>query len=73
MMYSRGPRPRGTDEARVIQVIQTKALLGSGTEEDPTRYLFQYWDLDGRLLASCDEWKEQKEKEEQKSTLQKSV
>lgn len=70
MMYQRRLRARGTDEARVIQVIQTKALFGSGTEEDPARYLYQYWDFDGKLLASCDEWKEQKE--EQEPTLQKT-
>ena len=47
-------RPRGTDSARVIQVIETKALKGIGTEKDPARAVIQYWDLDGDFLAECD-------------------
>jgi len=48
-------RPRGTDEAKVIQVIQTKSILGSGnTNEDPVRLIYQYWDFDGNLLAEHD-------------------
>lgn len=47
-------RPRGTDSARVIQVIQTKAVRGIGTEEDPCRLVIQYWDTKGRLLAESD-------------------
>lgn len=46
-------RPRGTDSARIIQVIETKALVGRGTEEDPCDFLFQYWSMGGELLASC--------------------
>ena len=44
-------RPRGTDSARVIQVIETKALEGFGTEDDVCRITTQYWSLDGELLA----------------------
>ena len=44
-------RPRGTDSAKVIQVIQTEALEGSGTEEDPFRIQKRLWSLDGKLLA----------------------
>ncbi|MGN0271633.1 MAG: carboxypeptidase [Lachnospiraceae bacterium] len=47
-------RPRGTDEARVIQVIETKALRGLGTEEDPVREVTQYWDFEGNFLAEMD-------------------
>lgn len=47
-------RPRGTDKAEVIQVIKTTSLLGLGTEKDPVRYLYQYWDFEGKLLASHD-------------------
>jgi len=47
-------RPRGTDHAQVIQVIQTKALTGIGSDEDPCRYIFQYWDFEGNLLAEKD-------------------
>ena len=47
-------RPRGTDEAKVIQVIKTKSLLGDGTQKDPARYIYQYWDFEGKLLATHD-------------------
>ena len=44
-------RPRGADSAKVIQVIETATLEGSGTEADPCRLQKQYWSLDGELLA----------------------
>ena len=47
-------RPRGTDSAKVIQVIETKALRGLGTEKDPAREVIQYWDLEGNFLAESD-------------------
>lgn len=50
----RTARPRGTDSARVISVIETKALRGAGTREDLCREVIQYWDLDGNLLAEKD-------------------
>lgn len=54
-------RPRGTDSARVIQVIQTTALRGTGVDEkDPCRRVIQYWSLDGKLLAERDDFSEDK-------------
>lgn len=47
-------RPRGTDSAKVIQVIVTESVVGRGTEEDPTRSILQYWSLNGELLAKVD-------------------
>ena len=47
-------RPRGTDSAEVIQVIVTKTKVGSGTEEDPNRFVTEYWSFDGELLALND-------------------
>lgn len=48
-------RPRGTDSARVIQVIETKALRGKGeNEEDMCRNVTQYWSLDGEFLVEND-------------------
>lgn len=47
-------RPRGTDEAKIIQVIRTKALVGAGSETDPCGIVTQYWDFDGKLLAEDD-------------------
>lgn len=47
-------RPRGTDSARVIQVIETKSIRGTGTEDDLCREVIQYWDFKGNLLAEND-------------------
>ena len=47
-------RPRGTDKAEVIKVIKTTSLLGRGIPEDPVRYVHQYWDFEGNLLAKHD-------------------
>lgn len=50
-----GARPRGTDQARVIQVIETKGLVGTGLDKkDPCRIVTQYWDFEGNLLAVAD-------------------
>lgn len=46
--------PRGCDNARVEQVIVTRALKGAGTENDPCREVIQYWTLDGKLLCEKD-------------------
>lgn len=47
-------RPDGTKSARVIQVIETKAKRGLGTEKDPVREVTQYWDFEGNFLAEMD-------------------
>ncbi len=47
-------RPRGTDRARVMQVIETKSIRGIGTQEDMCRPVTQYWDFEGNLLAEND-------------------
>jgi hypothetical protein len=47
-------RPRGTDEARVIKVIETRSIRGFGTQDDICREVKQYWDFDGNLLAEHD-------------------
>ena len=52
--YRKPVRPRGTDGAKVIQVIETRALRGIGTEEDLCCEVVQYWDFDGNLLAEKD-------------------
>lgn len=44
-------RPRGTDSAKVIQVIVTEALEGRGSKSDPCVMQKKYWSLDGELLA----------------------
>ncbi len=40
--------------AKVIKVIKTVSLIGAGVEKDPVRYIIQYWDLKGKLLATKD-------------------
>ena len=54
-------RPRGIDNARVIQVIEAMALRGEGTAEDKCRKVKQYWDFDGKLLAENDPYTKEKE------------
>ena len=45
---------RGTDSAKAMTVIRTVSLIGEGTKENPARFLYQYWDLKGNLLAKHD-------------------
>lgn len=54
MQEKKTVHPRGMDSAKVIQVIQTTALIGDGTESDPNRFVTQYWSLEGNLLAQFD-------------------
>lgn len=37
MEKNNAARPRGTDSAQIIQVIQSKSLLGLGAKEDPVK------------------------------------
>lgn len=46
--------PRGTDSAKVIQVIETTALRGSGADDDPVRVVKQFWSFAGELIAEDD-------------------
>jgi len=41
-------------EAKVIQVIETKTVVGSGTENDLIRIVAAYWSFEGKLLAFRD-------------------
>ena len=45
-------RPRGADGARLMTVIETTAIAGRGTADDPVHELHQYWSLDGKLLGN---------------------
>lgn len=54
-------RPRGTDSAQVIRVIETKSLRGEGTNEDMCRTVKQYWSLEGEFLAENDPCIKEKE------------
>lgn len=46
--------PRGVDSARVIQVVETAAMRGSGQNGQTARRVVQYWSLDGKFLAERD-------------------
>ena len=61
MERNKKSRPRGVDSARIRNVIETKALRGEGTEEDPCREVTQYWSVSGELLAENDPVKKEKE------------
>lgn len=45
---------RPTVSAKVITVIETVSVIGSGTPEDPLRHMIRYWNLEGELLAERD-------------------
>lgn len=49
---------RGVDNAKIIEVIRVVSTIGTGTEKDPVRLIFQYWTLDGKLLTSKDSYLE---------------
>lgn len=52
---NQGPlRLRGPAGAKVIQVVETQAAIGDGTENDPVRLVIEYWSLDGKKLATND-------------------
>lgn len=40
--------------AKVIQVIESRVVIGKGTEDDPMRPTIVYRSLDGELLAVYD-------------------
>ncbi len=47
--------PRGVESVKVMLVIETEAVRGSGlTPEQIARMVKQYWTLDGKLLAEND-------------------
>lgn len=54
MDKNKNARPRGTDSAKVIQVIETISIRGRGTEDDPVRAVKQFWSFEGELLAEND-------------------
>lgn len=46
---------RTPESAKVISVIETKSTRGDSTSASPVRTVYQYWSLDGVLLAEKDE------------------
>lgn len=46
--------PRGTDGAKVVELIETRSIKGAGTIVDPCRMIAQYWTKDGRFVSEAD-------------------
>ena len=46
--------PRGCDGAKLAIFIETRAIKGSGYENDPCREVIQYWSFDGKLIFEID-------------------
>lgn len=44
--------------SRVVEVVETKSSVGSGTKEDPYRTVMEYWSTEGQLLAIRDGFKD---------------
>lgn len=58
--------PRGLKSVKVINVIETVAEVGYGTDEDPVREKTQYWSLDGKYLGESEKSSQNKQKVENK-------
>lgn len=48
-------------KACVIQVIKVVTTDGEGTQESPKRRVVRYYDFAGNLLATYDQWDEEKQ------------
>jgi hypothetical protein len=48
---SKFTRYTNVDEARVIQVVEVKSIIGEGVTGDPVRQITEYYDFDGTRLA----------------------
>lgn len=59
-------RPRGTDSARIVEVIETRSIMGKGTEDDICRVVVQYWHKNGELIATIDPINKERKNENKK-------
>ena len=48
--------------AKVIQVIETFEMRGTGTEKDVMRQVYQLWTLDGKLIFEKDDFAKEEQK-----------
>lgn len=53
---------RGVDSVKVVTLIETTTLIGSGSKEDPHRNLVQYWNMEGTLIAETDSFLEKEKR-----------
>lgn len=42
------------ERVRKFEVIQVIKTIGEGKNDDPVRRTYEYWSLDGKLLAETD-------------------
>ena len=45
---------RKTECAKVVQVIETETVIGTGEAGDPVRSIKEYWNFDGERLGVID-------------------
>lgn len=45
-------------EVKMMEVIHVVSFEGEGTEENPARFINEYYSKEGALLATKDEWLE---------------
>ncbi|MFS1025510.1 hypothetical protein ACFC9R_09395 [Enterococcus casseliflavus] len=53
-------------EVKMMEVIHVVSFEGEGTEENPARFINEYYSKEGTLLATKDEWLEQEIEKVQK-------
>ena len=41
---------QGITNVKVVEVIRTETVIGTGTKEDPVRTVVQYWDKSGKSI-----------------------
>lgn len=47
-------RNSNVDSAKLIQVIAVESVAGNGTEDNPFHRVYEYYSVDGDLLARTD-------------------
>lgn len=48
------PRLNDLRKVHIIQVIEVVRVIGEGTDEDPARMIYEYFDFEGKLLSRSD-------------------
>lgn len=46
------------EKAKIIKVIKTENVIGNGEKQNPIRKIIQYWELNGKLIATFDSYLE---------------
>ena len=65
-------RPTGTESAELVTLIHTKTKRGTGIPGDPSRYVDQYWRMDGtEMVAEYDPYIDDAAQVEQRELTEK--